>query len=276
MSNPKILKKEQWQDLLGYSPWETLKEFLLPVPWFAFAMWASSHQHYWLSVLASAYFFLVCLRVSHNAFHYCLGLSRSTTNGVMLLLSIFMMTSMRAHQFTHIQHHRHCLTEKDIEGHVARQGFWEMLLYAPLFTLRLHIAALTQASSKQRVWIKFELLLNMLWVTAVWLWFDVDALKIHTVIMLLSHAISPLFTVWSVHRDCETKSDKNQYDSRTLRNRFLSVLALNMFYHLEHHAYPAIPTCHLPELARRLDRAGMGHYKTIFEMRKNNQELVET
>jgi fatty acid desaturase len=26
-----------------------------------------------------------------------------------------------------------------------------------------------------------------------------------------------------------------------------------MFYHLEHHLFPAVPTSHLPELARRLD-----------------------
>ena len=29
----------------------------------------------------------------------------------------------------------------------------------------------------------------------------------------------------------------------------------NMFYHVEHHLFPSVPTCHLPELARRLDGA---------------------
>ena len=261
--NPKILKKEEWVDLLGYQSWETAKELLLPIPWFVLAMWASSQHLYWLTVFLSGYFFLACLRVSHNAFHYCLGLSKQSTHAVMLVLSVFMMTSMRAHQFTHMQHHRHCLTEHDIEGHVARQGFWEMLFHAPLFTLRLHIAALTQAASKQRDWIYFELGLNLVWLVAVWAWFDLDALKIHTVIMLLSHAISPMFTVWSVHHDCEAGSPNNDYDSRTLRSKWLSLLALNMFYHLEHHAYPAVPTCHLPELARRLDKAGLKNFKTV-------------
>ncbi len=264
MNNPRILKREQWQDLLGYQPWETAKELLLPIPWFFLAMWSSHQQFYWLTLFASGYFFLACLRVSHNAFHYCLGLSRKVTDGVMLVLSVLMMTSMRAHQFTHMQHHRHCLTEKDVEGHVARQGFFEMLLHAPLFTMGLHIAALNQAKSKQRFWIKFELLLNIVWIVLVWFWWDVDALKIHTVLMLLSHAVSPVFTVWSVHRDCETDEASNKYDSRTLRSTWLSTLALNMFFHLEHHAYPAIPTCHLPELAKRLDRAGLEDYKTVF------------
>ena len=263
MKKQTLLELSQWQDLIAYKPWEAVKELLLPVPWFVMAMWASSNQWYWLTLFVSAYFFLACLRVSHNAFHYGLGLSRRATDFVMLLLSIFMMTSMRATQYTHMQHHRHCLGEKDIEGNIAQQGFFEMLFNAPLFTIKLHIAALRNAKPEKQFWIKVELLLNILWMSAVWFWWDIDALKIHTVLMLLSHAISPLFTVWSVHHDCEFESGKNEHNSRTLRSKWLSLLAYNMFFHLEHHDYPAVPTCHLPELAKRLDQAGLSHYKTV-------------
>jgi beta-carotene hydroxylase len=31
-----------------------------------------------------------------------------------------------------------------------------------------------------------------------------------------------------------------------------------MFYHLEHHLWPAVPTCHLPRLAERLDAVAPG------------------
>ena len=79
--------------------------------------------------------------------------------------------------------------------------------------------------------------------------------------MLLSHAISPMFTVWSVHHDCDEEGV--DYDSRTLRSSWLSPLAYNMLFHLEHHNYPAIPTCHLPQLAERLDSAGLINYKTV-------------
>jgi len=67
--------------------------------------------------------------------------------------------------------------------------------------------------------------------------------------------------VWSVHHDCE--GNTSDYDSRTLRSRWLSPLAYNMLFHLEHHNYPAIPTCHLPQLAERLDSAGLINYKTV-------------
>jgi fatty acid desaturase len=34
-----------------------------------------------------------------------------------------------------------------------------------------------------------------------------------------------------------------------------AALTFNMFFHLEHHLFPLVPTAHLPMLARRLDQA---------------------
>ncbi len=265
MSYCRILKTHEWQDLVKYKSWEVIKEITLPIPWFVLEMWAAINQHYGLMLFAAAYFFLTCLRVSHNAFHYCLGLSRTATDVVMLLLSVFMMTSMRATQYTHMQHHRHCLKENDVEGYIATLGFWEMLVHAPLFTIKLHKEALRRSANENLnkcFWIKLEIALNISWMAAVWFWMDIDALKIHTVLMLLSHAISPMFTVWSVHHDCDSNAI-DAHNSRTLRSSWMSPLAYNMFFHLEHHNYPAIPTCHLPVLAERLDRAGLSNYKTV-------------
>lgn len=262
MKAPQILEYKDWNDLVAYKQWEVIKELSFPMPWLALEIWASSQQIYWLTLISGAYFFLTCLRVSHNAFHYCLGLSRPMTDMVMLLLSIFMMTSMRATQYTHMQHHRHCLADADVEGHIARMGFVEMLVHAPLFTIKLHIEALKHG--KKKIWVKFELLLNVIWLLVVWGWWESDALKTHTVLMLSFHAISPLFTVWSVHHDSELSVGKNEYNSRTMRSKWMNLLAYNMLFHLEHHEYPAIPTCHLSILAERLDRAGLVNYKTIF------------
>jgi fatty acid desaturase len=33
------------------------------------------------------------------------------------------------------------------------------------------------------------------------------------------------------------------------------MLTFNLLYHAEHHLFPAVPSNHLPELARRLDKA---------------------
>jgi fatty acid desaturase len=34
-----------------------------------------------------------------------------------------------------------------------------------------------------------------------------------------------------------------------------ALITYNMFYHVEHHLFPAVPTCKLPILAGRLDAA---------------------
>jgi fatty acid desaturase len=36
----------------------------------------------------------------------------------------------------------------------------------------------------------------------------------------------------------------------------LNFLTFGMFYHAEHHLFPAVPTRHLGELAARIDAAG--------------------
>jgi len=33
------------------------------------------------------------------------------------------------------------------------------------------------------------------------------------------------------------------------------VIAFDMFFHVEHHLFPKVPTCHLNELSKRLDEA---------------------
>jgi len=269
-----------WQDLLHYQTWETLKELLLPLPWLVLALWSSyqsvTDQNQWpfsywilLSIFSSFYFFLTGLRVTHNAFHTCLGISRKATDGVMFVLSGLMLGSLHAIQYTHLQHHHHCLGDDDIEGSVAKQGFWEALIKGPLFPFRIHREAIRKANKKTQYWIIAELSMNVIWVTAVWFWFEVDALiialRIHSVLMMIAYGLSAFFAVWTVHHD--TKNDKGEVDhwdnSRTMRSKWKSVVFYNMFFHIEHHLFPQIPTCHLPELAKRLDAAGYHTHKSV-------------
>ena len=43
--------------------------------------------------------------------------------------------------------------------------------------------------------------------------------------------------------------------ARTIRNRLRNAVTFSMFFHVEHHLFPQVPTAHLPRLARRLDGA---------------------
>ena len=88
------------------------------------------------------------------------------------------------------------------------------------------------------------------WATTVFLFLDVDWLKVHVVVMGIGQCGTGFFAVWTVHHDC----DESHHIARTQRGRFKNWISYNMFFHVEHHLFPAVPTCHLPELSRRLDR----------------------
>jgi fatty acid desaturase len=55
--------------------------------------------------------------------------------------------------------------------------------------------------------------------------------------------------IWAVHQACEN----DRFTARTPRSKLLNTFVYGMFYHLEHHLYPRVPTCHLHILAQRLD-----------------------
>ena len=52
-----------------------------------------------------------------------------------------------------------------------------------------------------------------------------------------------------MHHDCD------ETIARTERNPLVNLLTFNLLYHVEHHLFPAIPSNHLPALAKRLDTA---------------------
>jgi fatty acid desaturase len=69
--------------------------------------------------------------------------------------------------------------------------------------------------------------------------------------MLAGQCFTAFFAVWTVHHHC----DRTHYIARTLRHKVKNQITFNMFLHIEHHLFPRVPTCHLPELSRRIDQA---------------------
>ena len=60
----------------------------------------------------------------------------------------------------------------------------------------------------------------------------------------------PLTTSFIPH---DPKGETEPTRTRLFRGRFLSMVALEHLYHLEHHLYPAVPHHNWAKLARRLD-----------------------
>jgi fatty acid desaturase len=248
--DPRI-RSVPWADLVGLSRWEVVKELVLPVPFLALSCLLAHHELLIPALLASFVFFLTGLRLVHNGYHYALGLPRFACECVMAVLSIVMLGSMHAIQFHHLRHHKHCLDDEDIEGIGASGNAWWALAKGPWFPIRLHLTALAWSGARVRRWIMAELLANAAWLWLVMAVCEVPFLKSHVLAMAVGRCLTAFFAVWTVHHDCE----RSHFIARTLRRPFVNLVSFNMFYHVEHHLFPRVPTCHLPQLAKRLDQA---------------------
>jgi fatty acid desaturase len=244
------LRSVEWKDLTHLSRAEILKELLLSLPWLVASLWLANGRVYVLALPASFMFFLVGLRQVHNAYHYALGLGRRGSDCVMFALSALMLGSMHAVQINHLEHHRHCLTEDDVEGASARMPAWKAIVAGPLFPVRLHRNAWKKARGASFRWIVGELILTAGVITAA-VAMPVPCLRYHVLAMAAGQCLTSFFAVWTVHHDCEQPGPF----ARTLRGLLRNGATYNMFFHVEHHLFPAVPTCHLPQLAKRLDAA---------------------
>jgi fatty acid desaturase len=223
----------------------------LPAPWLVGSLILAECGLYPLALIASFVFFLTGLRVVHGAFHYTLGLPRQATDFVMFVFSLTMLGSMHAVQWNHLRHHRHCLAEGDIEAMGARCSAWGALLLGPRFPLRLHRAALAGAQGTKRRWMVAELGGNLAVAALVLGVLVPEALGYHLLMMMVGQCMTAFFAVWTVHHRCSRAGPL----ARTVRNRFRAAVTFSMFYHLEHHLFPQVPTARLHILARRIDAA---------------------
>lgn len=241
----------EWRDLVALRRVETVAELLLPLPWLAGSLALACYGFYPLALALSFVFFLTGLRLNHGGCHRAIGLGRRATDTVLLVLSVLMLGSMHAVRWNHLRHHRHCLAPDDIEAMGARRGGLGAILLGPWFPLRLHMAAWRGGGRTGRWWIAVELAANLLWLPLLaGPSFATGVARYHVTAMLLGQSLTAFFAVWTVHHDCPPG-----IVARTIRRRLKSLITFDMFYHREHHLFPAVPTPHLPALARRLDTA---------------------
>ena len=248
--DPRLLSVA-WRDLVPVSRAEVAGELLLPLLWLGLSLAIAGQGHPVIALGFSFMFFLTGLRLVHNAFHQALGLSTRATDIVLWFLSLAMLGSMHAVKFNHLRHHRLSLGDGDVEGRSARMPAWRALLFGPAFPVLLHRTALIRGSQKLRFTVLAELIMNVVWIGIVFGALHVGILRYHVAAMLTGQCLTAFFAVWTVHHHC----DRTHYIARTIRNRIKNAVTFNMFRHIEHHLFPAVPTCHLPELSKRIDIA---------------------
>jgi fatty acid desaturase len=247
----KQMDQVQWVDLLKLSKIEVYYELVIWVPWLVFSFIAAANEHYIIALGFSFVFFVTGLRQNHNACHYAMGVSKTAHEYVLFVLSILMLGSMHAVQINHLRHHKYFLESEDVEAMSAQKPALIAFLIGPFFPILLHIKALQVGTGSQKKWIVLELTLNIMWVLAVFYVLDFGFLKYHIIVMFIAQCMTAFFAVWTVHHDC----DSEKHIARTIRNNLKAKITFNMFYHLEHHLFPAVPTCHLHLVASRIDKA---------------------
>ena len=245
------LKSVEWRDLVEISTLKRLFEVTLPVPWLVFSVGAYALGAPVVGAIGSFFLFLTGLRLSHNCQHYALARSKGWQDWVLFALSPLMLSSMHAVQVTHLHHHRHCLDEDDIEAAHVGRPVWRVLLEGPVFPVRLHVSAWRLGGAVKRRWIAAEVGAVLLAVGAALLPWAPLALRWHFAAMLTGQCLTAFFAVWTVHHGC----DHHGQIARTQRGWLRNFVSYSMFYHLEHHLFPAVPTCNLHRLAQRLDKA---------------------
>jgi len=229
---------------------EGCRECTLPLPWLA-ASWLAAAFALWPIALACAFmFFLVALRLNHEAIHHNLGLGARGHHMVMHALSIVMIGSNHSVAFNHLRHHKYLDTPQDIEGKCGSMSLWRVLAYGPRFPVECHLETWRRGGSVWRRRLAIDLALNAL-LPVLALVFALDFLWFHLGAMLVAQSLTALFAVWITHRG----GAGHAMVARTQRNALVNFVSYNMFFHLEHHLFPGVPTKRLPELARRLDQA---------------------
>ena len=244
------LKNVKWKDLQHLTRREIATEIVLSLPWLFGSCVLAYFQLYIPALICSFFFFLTGLRQSHNAQHYTVGISKRATEWFLFFLSSTMMASMHAVKYNHIQHHKHPLSEKDVEAMSAKMKWWKAIMAGPYFIIMIHKHAMFYANKFIKRWIIFEVSVILFIFFITYFIIRIDWITYHVSVMIIGECFTSFFAVWTVHHDC----DSEQLHSRTLRGAVITKIFYNMFYHTEHHLFPKVPTCHLPELAARIDR----------------------
>jgi fatty acid desaturase len=248
MTHQEITRKVQWKDLKDLSIREMLIENNLTIPWFVLSITLAYYGYYFFALPFSAFFFLTALRQVHNGFHNSLGTNKFLTWFTLYSNSILMMASIHAVKFNHIRHHKYCLSEQDYEGKSARMSWYGAILYGPVHMFLIHKVTYQLGNKQYRRNMILELLSIAAFISLVF-WFQVYFLIYHIIVMVIGEFMMAFFAVWTVHHHTEEAPEL----ARTQRTGWKNKITFSMFYHLEHHLFPAVPTIKLPELAKRID-----------------------
>ena len=241
------LSQIQWQDLRQLKTSETVYNIFLSLPFLLLSWWSVSQGWWLIALIATFFFFTAALRQAHDCYHRTLGVGKVATELMLFMLSMTMLCSTHAIRHTHLNHHRDPLGESDVEGNWARLPWYKAILGGGLFSIMIQWFGLTHGSHRNRLLVAIDMLLIIGVIVTAFITMH-PVLVYHVLVMILANAMVGFFAVWSVHHGCV-----EIVYARSERHPLINLLTFNLLYHIEHHLFPAVPTNHLPLLAKRLD-----------------------
>jgi beta-carotene hydroxylase len=245
-------------DLLVIPGWRRALSLALPfvIAVGFFLLWASGSR-IGPVVCAGLVTFFTYGSISHDLVHGSLRLPRTLNHVLLCGVELITLRSGHAYRVTHLHHHARFPAGDDLEGAAAGMSWWRALLDGVSLQPRLWLFAYRRG--RHRVWIVGEAMAILVLLVA-----SIAALRwtfaplVYSALMLGGSWMFPLITSFIPH-DPTAPTELGR--TRLFRGTMLSIVALDHFYHLEHHLYPHVPHHRWPELARRLDpyfaRAGL-------------------
>ena len=242
MKKPNYLKQVQWQALRHLTFWQKVYNVALPYPFFFFFWYLVHQSHYAFAFICSVFFVITAYRQGHDLFHQALGIHRHLATALLFIISLLSFSSLHSMKYSHLFHHYN----DDTEDYLAHQTWYQALLGGLLFRVRIYRHGYHLALKHFKPKIIIESLCILL-LSFCAFYYQSALLLYQFAVMFFINASSGLIAVWGLHHDCDEIG-------RTERNPIVNALTFNLFYHAEHHLFPAVPTDNLPKLAKRLDK----------------------
>lgn len=266
MKKSNHLNKIQWQDLRHLTAHEKAYNILLPYPFLGLSWYFAYQEIYLIAVIFSYFFTITAYRQGHDLYHHALGVSRHSSTLLLFIISLLSFTSLHSMKYSHLLHHREPLSDNDTEGYLAHKNWLMALFGGLLFRIRLFKHGFNLAPKREKRKIILESTLILLLTIAIF-YYQYSVFIYQFVVMFIMNACAGLIAVWGLHHDCDEVG-------RTERNPIVNALSFNLFYHAEHHLFPAVPMQNLPKLAKRLDKVAphLANNRVIpFLANKNNE-----
>ncbi len=254
------------RDLLAVQSWRKAASLVAPFVFVAlFFVLAAQGEWIAAAVCPVMLSFLTYGSISHDLVHRNLGLPRWLNEPLLSAIEIVALRSGHAYRVVHLNHHAHFPADDDLEGAASKMSFWRSLLEGLTLQPRLVLFALRRPGS-HRGWVLGECAaVGLMFVAAVAVVRITPAPLVYAGLMVGGSWMFPTMTAFIPH---DPRGETEITQTRLFRGKVLSWLAMEHFYHLEHHLYPGVPHHNWPELAVRLDphfeRVGLRPIRLLF------------